>query len=108
MNLNYMTNESQPNSRTEWKVITNLESKLDKVEFDNDRVFSLGYSPFSPLEVNLTALSNQLLKTRGHNLKITKDSVNYVLLDDEPELYCSSLLVSHKIESSESRNSKFL
>lgn len=101
MNLNYFQNSETMRSSNEWITIKNLESELCEVQFSKDEYLELKGSPWSPLEVQLNPLTQKNRLTRSSRVKIGPDSVNYILLDDEPDINCSSLLVSHKIESTE-------
>ena len=81
-----------------WVVIQNHESLLRTVQFARneddlpERLINLK-GPTSPLEVIVQPLT-QLNKRRSRNhVRLTKDSINYVLLDQQPEIECRFILI---------------
>jgi hypothetical protein len=68
-------------------------SHLKYSDDDNDWI-EFKNSPMSPLEISVESLT---LCTRKDLIKIDKDSVNYVILDDEYEVKCSNLLVAYDV-----------
>ena len=101
MNLNYIQSSENQRSSNEWITVKNLENELGEVQFSKHDKFELKGCPWSPLEIQLNPLTQKNRLTRSSRVKIAPDSINYILLDDEPDINCSSLLVSHKIESTE-------
>ena len=85
---------SRVKSKLDFVQINELEKMLDELVFDESRPFSLRVE--SPLACKLYGITHSL-KSRG-SINIDRDSVNYVLLDEEPETQCSSLVVAHKFE----------
>ena len=95
MNKSYFIGDRNK-SQNEWISVRNLDRLLDQLEFDMNRRMELDHhSPYSPLECEVNAMTqcNYLKKVR-----IARDSINFVLLDEEPEVRCSSLLVTSRIE----------
>ena len=95
MNKSFYIGE-RSKSTNEWIAVQNLDGLLEQLEFDWSCPVEIDpHSPYSPLECDVHAMTqcNYLKKVR-----IGRSSVNYVLLDEEPEVRCSSLLVASRIE----------
>jgi len=90
--MNYAYNGK---SKSEWIHLKNLDSVLKDVKYEREPRIEL--RPYTPLECRLEGLT-RYTSTRSE-IRIDRDSVNYVLLDEDPEIKCSSLLVAHKNEN---------
>lgn len=89
---------------SEWITVNDLEQTLADVQFSRDQrdAVDLRGSPYSPLEIQLTPLIQYNKLNKYSKVRIGQDSINYIMLDEQPDMHeCSSLVVSHKIESSE-------
>jgi hypothetical protein len=91
--MNYAYNGK---SKSEWVQLKNLESVLKDVKYEEEPRIEL--RPYTPLECKLEGLTRYT--SSKSEIKIDRDSVNYVLLDEDPETKCSSLLVAHKNDKS--------
>lgn len=83
----------------DWITVQDLEKLIDQAQFypiDNDRPLILD-GAYSPLEIKC----HPMMRRNCANVRIDHSSINFVLLDDEPEIVCSSLIVAHKIENSD-------
>jgi hypothetical protein len=85
----------------------NLESLLEKIEYDDEENYnsiSIG-GPRSPLETRVTPI----IRIATHyfdKATISSDSVNYVLLDDDPQLQTDRLLIAGDINFNPTRETK--
>lgn len=107
--MSYLVNDKR--SHNEWITVNNLEQTLADVQFSRDQrdVVDLKGSPYSPLEMQLTPLIQYNRLTKYSRVRISQNSINYIMLDEQPDTHdCSSLVVSHKIESSENSENLYL
>ena len=88
-----------------WRVIQNHESMLKEVEFSPSEKIELK-GPFSPLDVKIRPLTKLNKIDRPLNVHISRSSINYILLDQQPEVESGSMVVSHKIESTDNTGSR--
>jgi hypothetical protein len=82
----------------EWVPIKNLDELLDSVVYEKNDFIELGNSPYTPLKCIAHAITRKLLHK---TVRISRESVNFVLLDDEPEMKCSNLIVANKVETTD-------
>ncbi len=88
-----------------WRIIENHESLLRNVEFSSSEKTKLK-GPFSPLDVKIRSLTKLNKRDRPLNVRISQRSINYVLLDQQPEIDSCSLVVGHKIEMTNNQGSE--
>lgn len=74
---------------------TQLHEALAALHVDKCEDIELANSPFSPIQTQLQPLMKH---ARRQRVTIDKDSINYILLDDEHELQCASLVVANKVD----------
>ena len=86
--------------------MNNIESLLADLDLDNGNYFNLdNNSPYSPIQCKLNAMTQC---NTFKSVRISSESVNYVLLDDEPEIRCSKLLIAQECALDSSKNSNTL
>jgi ATP-dependent RNA helicase TDRD9 len=76
---------------------------LKKLRFDRNRELPLRIS--SPLETTLEGLTKV---TKIGRVKTDINSINRVILDDEPDVKCSSLLVAYRTDVSDKQPNQFI
>lgn len=86
-------------SRNEWINIKNLEKKINKLTFNESSQFRI--NTYTPLEVRPNSMTRC---SRNCKVRIPSDSVNFVLLDEEPNINCSSLIVAHTMGARSDQN----
>ena len=83
-------------SHNEWITLDHdLEKLIDQAEFHRFNTFNLN-GAYSPLEIKCKPIMQQ--HNRYNEVRISSSSINYVLLDEEPEIECPSLIIADKIE----------
>lgn len=107
MNMIWHRNLSNDSRTDGWMIVQNHEKDIEKVQFSSLDVIELK-GPTSPLEIQIMPLTHQNKNDRMTRVRISQESINYVLLDQQSELNCDSLVVSHTIESSEKTRQMFL
>ena len=85
-----------------------LDSILQNIEFDHQQYVSLRIE--SPLVTSLDGMTRNLRASRNRHTRysISSDSVNKILLDDEPEIQCANLVVSYTTSSSSNSETLYL
>lgn len=95
--INAQQDRHMPRSRNDWINIENLENILAEVRFDDslphERWHKLQIS--SPIQTYLEGLTRV---TRSCRINADNMSLNAIILDDNSNLKCSSLLVAYKID----------
>lgn len=108
------TASSQVNNRTPSQVSSNkpniggglASGRMSNVSTNGDYAGHIELrGPYSPLEVNYFALTNASLRKR---VRIERDSINYVTLDDDPVNGTNRLLVAIDVSLNESGTSMIL
>jgi ATP-dependent RNA helicase TDRD9 len=90
-NMYYM-NDKNLKSNSHFIKIRNITDALDDIEYEDsyDKTFEIVVE--NPLKINLHPMTRSLHKIV--NVSIGTESCNRILLDDEPETNCSSLIVA--------------
>jgi hypothetical protein len=88
---------------------TKIEKLLETLRFDSNRVLHLR-GPESPLEIQkilpkIHINLHHLHHGMGRKPRISRDSLNNILLDDQPEVNAIRLLVSHDVSVIKNRES---
>lgn len=99
-----LTSQNHHRSKNEWISISDLERRLEALEFNHNEAFSLKIQ--SPILCSLDSMVHSSNKFR--RFLVDKDSVNYAILDTEPYVRCSSLLVARKNDISEKEDKLIL
>ena len=85
-----------------------VHSLLSSIEFEKEhyskRIYITG--PESPLEIKEISQLNYLSKFYNIKARINTDSINYVLLDDDPQIQTDRLLIACDIACDITRDTK--
>ena len=89
--------DSHNRSKNEWIHLENLDNILKDVEYDENVPMSRWhhFTVTSPVQ---TCLEGMTRAARNTQIKPDNASINAIILDDNPSLRCSSLLISYKID----------
>ena len=90
-NMYYVCDTSHK-SRGDFIKIKNISEALEEIEYEDPDEKSFEIKVENPLKINLHAMTRCLHKIT--NISIGIESCNRILLDDEPETHCSSLIVT--------------
>ncbi|CAF1104540.1 unnamed protein product, partial [Brachionus calyciflorus] len=91
INMRFYEGLEGSKSQNEWIQIENIEKKIKKLHFNRDNPFSLRI--MTPIEMRLLGMTKCL---KFSKLKTDRQSINRIMLDQEPNLKCSSLVVAHR------------
>ena len=97
MNIGYYNGNLNVGRVCEWQSVENLDDLLDRVVFDERSLIQLSIS--SPLQV-YTHPIQRIYNVKFKGVQISRSSVNFILLDDEPDIDCPSFVISHKVDKS--------
>lgn len=89
-------NKNEQRSKNEWIHIPNIDNILSEIQFHDDEPIENWHKlqVLSPIQTNLIGMTRT---NKCLNVKVTRPSLNTVLLDDNPSMKCSSLLVAHNV-----------
>jgi ATP-dependent RNA helicase TDRD9 len=88
----YYIHDKNSKSRADFIKIKNISDALEEIEYEDSYDKSFEIKVENPLKINIHAMTRCLYKIT--NISIGIESCNRILLDDEPETKCSSLIVT--------------
>lgn len=89
---------NQQRSNNQWISVKDLGKIISQAEFSENTIDLPNAG--SPLSVTCLPM----LKRGTSNVRISHNSINFVLLDDSPEIPGSSLIIAHKIDTDEKKS----
>ncbi len=96
------TNSNNRKSRRDFIQVKSLCEILDDIQFDQNLERGCVLKVESPLFTTLCGMTRA--SNRSSGIFTNNKSVNRILLDAEPQLNCSCLLVAHRFTKMKSRN----
>ena len=90
-------------SRLDFIQIKSLNEILEDLEFEREQHFRILIE--SPLECTLSGMTKQTTHDFSE-IKVDRHSINSIILDDEPEVDCSTLIVACRTSTNQKSSSR--